>query len=57
MTLPNSHLTVRYSTRFYRFAPDEDNAIRPDHEIIATWADYKAGSDPVLAWVLKYSPP
>jgi C-terminal processing protease CtpA/Prc len=57
MTLPNSHLTVRYSTRFYRFAPDGNNAIRPDHEIIPTWADYKAGSDPVLAWVLKYSAP
>lgn len=57
MTLPNSHLTVRYSTRFYRFAPDGDNAIRPDHAIIPTWADYKAGSDPVLAWVLKYPAP
>jgi Peptidase family S41 len=57
MTLPNSHLTVRYSTRFYRFAPDGDNAIRPDQEIAPSWADYKAGSDPVLAWVLKYSAP
>jgi hypothetical protein len=56
MTLPNSHLTVRYSTRFYRFAPDGNNAVRPDHEIIPTWADYKAGSDPVLAWALQYSP-
>jgi hypothetical protein len=57
MSLPNSHLTVRYSTRFYQFAPDGNNAIRPDEDIIATWADYKAGSDPVLAWVLKYSSP
>lgn len=57
MVLPNSHLTVRYSTLFYRFAPDGDNAIRPDQEIVPTWADYRAGSDPVLAWVLKYSAP
>jgi Peptidase family S41 len=56
ITLPNSYLTVRYSTRFYRFAPDGDNAIRPDREIIPTWADYKAGADPVLAWALNYSP-
>jgi hypothetical protein len=57
MTLPNSHLTVRYSTRFYRFAQEGDNAIRPDREIVPTWADYNAGLDPVLAWVLKYSAP
>jgi hypothetical protein len=55
MTLPNSHLTVRYSTRFYRFATSGENAIRPDLEIMPTWADYKAGVDPVLAAVLKYS--
>lgn len=55
MTLPNSHLTVRYSTRFYRFATSDENAIRPDLEIVPTWADYKAGVDPVLATVLKYS--
>jgi len=55
MTLPNSHLTVRYSTRFYRFIDDGDNAIHPDQEIVPTWSDYKSGVDPVLAWVLKYS--
>lgn len=55
MTLPNSHLTVRYSTRFYRFAENGENAIRPDQEIVPTWADYKAGADPVLDWALRYS--
>ena len=55
MTLPNSHLTVRYSTRFYRFIDGSDNAIHPDQEIVPTWSDYKSGVDPVLAWVLKYS--
>jgi hypothetical protein len=55
MTLPNSHLTVRYSTRFYRFIDGSDNAIHPDQEIVPTWSDYKSGMDPVLAWVLKYS--
>ena len=55
MTLPNSHLTVRYSTRFYRFATNGGNAIRPDQEVVPAWADYKAGVDPVLEWVLKYS--
>ncbi len=54
MTLPNSHLTVRYSTRFYRFSDDARNAILPDQEIIPTWNNYKAGIDPVLNWVLAY---
>ena len=54
MTLPNSHLQVRYSTRFYRFSENGENAVRPDQEVIPTWAEYKAGEDPVLEWVLKY---
>lgn len=55
MTLPNSNLTVRYSTRFYRFVENGENAIRPDQEIIPTWEDYKAAADPVLDWALRYS--
>jgi hypothetical protein len=55
MTLPNSHLTVRYSTKFYHFSGNPENAIRPDQEIDPTWADYRAGADPVSAWVLQYS--
>jgi hypothetical protein len=54
MTLPNSRLVVRYSTKFYKFVESGENAIRPDQEIIPTWAEYKAGRDPVLEWVLKY---
>lgn len=56
MTLPNSHLTVRYSTKFYQFVESGENIIRPDQEILTTWEDYKAGRDPVLEWVLNYHP-
>lgn len=56
MTLPNSHLTVRYSTRYYKFSEDGANAIRPDKEISPSWAEYKAGRDPVLEWVLSSDP-
>jgi hypothetical protein len=52
MMLPNSHLTVRYSTRYYKFSEGGENAIRPDREIVLSWADYKGGRDPVLEWVL-----
>jgi hypothetical protein len=52
MKLPNSRLVVRYSTRFYKFVETGENIIRPDREIIPTWAEYRAGRDPVLEWVL-----
>jgi hypothetical protein len=56
VALPNSHLTARYSTRYYTFSDSPDNTIRPDREIIPSWAEYKAGRDPVLEWVLNSDP-
>ena len=56
MTLPNSRLVVRYSTKFYKFVESGENAVRPDQEIAPTWEDYKSGRDPVLEWVLGYQP-
>jgi len=56
MLLPNSQLTVHYSTRYYKFSEGGENAIRPDREITPSWADYKAGRDPVLEWVLDSDP-
>jgi hypothetical protein len=53
LTLPNSHLLVRYSVRFYRFVESGENLIRPDQEIVPSWNDFKSGRDPVLEWVLK----
>jgi hypothetical protein len=55
-TLPNSRLTVRYSTRFYEFAKGGENVLRPDQEIVPSWDDYRAGRDPVLDWVLAQAP-
>ena len=55
MKLPNSHWTVRYSVKFYKFVETGENVIRPDQEIIPTWDDYKSVRDPVLEWVLDYN--
>lgn len=53
MTLPNSKLVVGYSTKFYKFQPDDaPPIIAPDKTIVATWEDFVAGRDPVLDWVL-----
>ena len=50
--LPNSRLIVRVSTLWYEFRKGRENAVRPDREIIPTWAEVRAGRDPVLEWVL-----
>jgi polyisoprenoid-binding protein YceI len=50
--LPNSHLVVRASTLYYEFRKNGENAVRPSTEIIPSWADVKAGRDPVMEWVL-----
>jgi hypothetical protein len=52
VTLPNSHLYLSYSVRFYKFVETGENMIRPDQTIETTWADFKSGRDPVLEWVL-----
>jgi hypothetical protein len=52
--LPNSHLIVRVSTKYYEFAPNRENIVRPDVQIPRTWRDYKAGRDAVLDWVEAY---
>jgi hypothetical protein len=55
VTLPNSHLTVNYSVRFYKFVESGENIIRPDREIIPSWHEFKTARDPVLEWVRKYA--
>src|SRR5205823_7059198 len=46
-TLPNSHLVVHYSTRYYKFVEGQDNVVTPDKVITPTWEDYKNGHDVV----------
>jgi hypothetical protein len=55
--LPNSQLMLSHSVRFYRFKEGGENRIRPDHEILPTWPEYKAGRDLVLEWVLAQKVP
>ncbi|MEO5867783.1 MAG: hypothetical protein ABIS14_03615 [Sphingomonas sp.] len=52
LPLPYTGWTARYSTRLYRFSDGGENLIRPDVTVPATWRDYRAGRDRVLATVL-----
>jgi hypothetical protein len=51
MRLPHSKMEISYSTRYYKFLP-HDGLVTPDKEILPTWADWVAGRDPVLDWIL-----
>jgi C-terminal processing protease CtpA/Prc len=53
LVLPNSHLVVRYSTRWYAFQPKGPNEISPDVRISPLWGDYASGRDPVLEYSLR----
>ena len=50
--LPNTWLMVRYSTKYYQFAPSGPNEVRPDVLIPTKWIEYRNGRDPVLEYVL-----
>jgi len=52
MTLPNSRLVVSYSTRYYKFLEEDAPAVMPDKRIDPNWADFQAGRDPVMGWIL-----
>ncbi len=54
MLLPNSHLKMRFSTRYYHFVERGPNAVEPDYSVVPTWAEYRAGHDPVLELILRY---
>jgi hypothetical protein len=50
--LPNSHLVVFVSTRYYRLVQRDTPALMPEQRIDTTWKDFTAGDDPVLDWII-----
>jgi hypothetical protein len=52
MTLPHSRLVVSYSTRYYKFLDEDVPAVLPDRHIEPEWADFQAGRDAVMDWIL-----
>jgi hypothetical protein len=50
--LPNSGFRISYSTQYHRFGADTDSAVVPDRNIEPTWAEFRAGRDPVMEWIL-----
>ncbi|HEY3055128.1 MAG TPA: hypothetical protein VGK31_04255 [Thermoanaerobaculia bacterium] len=52
MRLPHTGLVISYSTKYYKFLPD-DGLVTPDQRIEQNWADWLEGRDPVLEWIIK----
>jgi hypothetical protein len=52
MRLPNARMEISYSTRYYKFLAD-DGLVKPDRELLPSWADWVAGRDPALEWIVR----
>jgi len=51
-TLPNSHIKVSYSTRYYKLQDQDTPSLLPDKLIEPSWKDYPGGVDRVMEWIL-----
>jgi len=51
-TLPNSGLTVGYSTKYFQRTSGNENTIKPDVEILLSISDFVKGIDPLLEYVI-----
>ena len=51
--LPNSEITVRYSTKYFHWLDQDVNTLEPDKVIEETFAAYREGTDPMLEWIVK----
>ena len=52
IVLPNSHLVVYVSIRYYRLLDEDTLGVMPHKRIDLTWPDFVAGRDPVMEWIL-----
>lgn len=52
--LPNSHLSVSYSTELYNFSKLDTAGIVPDKLIVPSWRSCRDGRDEALEWALAF---
>lgn len=51
--LPNSRLTVTYSTKYFRLVDEDAESLMPSSVVLTSSADYLAGQDPVMNEILR----
>lgn len=50
--LPNSQISVRYSTKYFNWSKEDTDTIEPDMLIKETFEAYNNAKDPVMEWIL-----
>jgi hypothetical protein len=51
LELPNSGITVLYSTKYFKETDEEMNSLKPDVQLVTSFDDFKQGIDPVYDWI------
>lgn len=51
MRLPNSGLVISFSTKYYKFLPEDVPEFKPDILIETNWKDYLRGIDPIMEYI------
>src|SRR5262249_15888401 len=54
MTLPNSGLTVQYSSKYWRKLKDDPPSLEPDISTDVSFGDFESGRDPAMEAILNY---
>ncbi|UWG96506.1 peptidase S41 [Dehalobacter sp. DCM] len=49
--LPNSEITIRYSTKYFHWLDEDVDTLKPDQVIEESFAAYQAGTDPAMEWI------
>ena len=52
--LPNSGLSVNYSTKYFKYLEEDPDSLMPDIAIETTFNNFASGKDPMLDAVRKY---
>ena len=53
--LPNSGLSVSYSTKYFKYIDDDPNSLIPDITVETSFKDFASGKDPVLDAIRQYN--
>jgi hypothetical protein len=52
--LPNSGLSVNYSTKYFKYMEEDPDSLMPDINVEMTFNDFASGKDPMLDAIRKY---